>query len=143
MLATDSSGAYSKVGKKFALHLTVNHNETLVGPGGEHVNNAEGFTARQDRAEAGVYLNLEPKYLSDYAAETAFREDHRRLSPGQIADLALHYALNVGLSQDWRGFTHGKHRENELLLPEPQPAEASGPKKGSRVHSTAEGRPPR
>ena len=110
--------------------MQVNHSETLVGPNGEHVNNSEGFTARQDRSDKGIYLNLEPKYLADYAAETAFREDHRRLPPGEVADRVLHYALNVGLSQDWRGFTHGKHREHKLLLPDARPARASGPRKG-------------
>jgi len=128
-MLSDSHGGYSKVGKKFALHLKVNHNKELVGPNGEHINNSEGFTSRMDRAESGIYLNLEPKYLLDYATETAFRQDHRRLSPGEIADRALHYLLNVGLSQEWRGFTHGKHRENELLLPKHQPAKASGPPK--------------
>lgn len=29
----------------------------------------------------GVYLNVEPKYLTDYVAETALREDHRRMAP--------------------------------------------------------------
>ena len=115
----------------------------IVDPEFGYVNNSEGFTARQDRSEAGVYLNIEPKYLLDYAAETAFREDHRRLPPGEVADRVLHYALNVGLSQDWRGFTHGHHRETELLLPESRPAMASGPVKGRSPHSTADGRPPR
>jgi transposase-like protein len=144
ILATDTSSAYSKAGEQFKLHLKVNHSERLVGPGpDEHVNNSEGFTARQDRSELGIYLNLEPKYLLDYAVETAFREDHRRLSPGEVADVVLHYALNVGLSQDWRGYTQGKHRENELLTPTPRLAAPSGPKKGRKVNSTEEAWPPR
>jgi len=65
ILATDTGTAYTKVGKEFKLHLTVNHRETLVGPKGQHVNNAESFDWRQDRSEKGVYLNLEPKYRHD------------------------------------------------------------------------------
>lgn len=144
ILATDTGSAYSRVGERFKEHWKVNHSERLAGPDPrQHVNNSEGFTARQDRSEKGVYLNLEPKYLLDYAAETAFREDHRRLPPGEVVDIVLHYALNVGLSQDWRGFTHGKHREQELLTPAPRPAPASGAPKKRKTYSTEEGWPPR
>lgn len=98
ILSTDTGTAFSKVGKQFQLHLQVNHSETLVGPAGEHSNNAESFSARQDRSEKGVYLNIEPKYLLDYVSETAFREDNRRMASGACADQATGYALNVGLS---------------------------------------------
>ena len=143
ILATDSGTAFSQLGKKFQYHLQVNHSETLVGPNGEHNNNSESFSARQDRSEKGVYLNVEPKYLCDYATETAFREDHRRRAPGATADRALHCALNVGYSQYWRGFTHGHHRDFELLHPANQAAMPSGPKKGRSPVAAVNGRPPR
>ena len=143
VLATDTGTAFSALGKKFKLHLSVNHSETMVGPDGQHVNFSESFTARQDRSEKGVYLNIEPKYLTDYVCETAFREDHRRLAPGAAADRALHLALNVGLSHYWRGFTHGHHREHEILVTGNRPAAASGPKKGQSPISQKNGRPPR
>ena len=79
VLATDTGTAFKGVGKQFQLHLQVNHSDTLVGLNGEHVNNSEGFSARQDRSEKGIYLNIEAKYLRHYVTETAFREDHRRL----------------------------------------------------------------
>lgn len=143
ILATDTGTAFKAVGKEFQLHLAVNHSETLVGPNGEHVNNSEGFTARQDRSEKGVYLNIEPKYLMDYVVETAFREDHRRLPAGRQADRALHFALNVGRSLYWTNFTHGKHRDFEILRPENRPAKASGPAKGMSPVAAVNGRPPR
>lgn len=129
VLATDTGTAFSKLGKAFQLHMTVNHSETLVGPGGEHNNNAESFSARQDRSEKGVYLNIEPKYLHDYAVETAFREDHRRKAPGAASDIALHHAMNVGQSHHWRGFTRGHHRKYEILATGTIPAPSSGPAK--------------
>ncbi|WP_332752051.1 IS1595 family transposase [Hydrogenophaga sp.] len=132
VLSTDTGTAFNKLGKKFQLHLQVNHSETLVGPDGQHSNNAESFSARQDRSEKGVYMNIEPKYLHDYAVETAFREDYRRFAPGKAADLALHHALNVGESHFWRGFTHGHHRKYEILATGNKPARASGPAKGPR-----------
>jgi hypothetical protein len=133
VLSTDTGTAFVKLGKKFLLHLQVNHSETLVGPNGEHSNNSESFSARQDRSEKGVYLNIEPKYLHDYAVETAFREDHRRVAPGRAADLALHHAMNVGLSHFWRGFTHGHHRKHEILATGNSPFPASGPAKGFKA----------
>ena len=63
ILATDTGTAFSGIGKEFRLHLKVNHSETLVGPNGEHCNNSAWFTARQDRSERGIDLNIEPKYL--------------------------------------------------------------------------------
>lgn len=143
ILTTDSGTAFSKIGKEFQYHMQVNHSETLVGPNGEHNNNAESFGARQDRSEKGVYMNIEPKYLCDYATETAFREDHRRLPPGATSDHALHFALNVGFSQFWRGFTHGHHRDFELLHPVNKLAAPSGPSKGRSPISQVNGRPPR
>lgn len=130
ILATDLGVAFSKLGKKFRLHTTVNHSETLVGPNGEHVNMAESFTARQDRAEAGIYLNIEPKYLHEYACETAFREDHRRVSPRLKTEKLLFWALNVGKSQYWRNYTAGENRQFEELVPKRRAVGASsGPRK--------------
>lgn len=143
ILATDTGTAFKKIGKQFKLHTEVNHSETLVGPNGEHVNNAEGFSARQDRSEKGVYLNIEPKYLHDYVVETAFREDHRRLATGAMGDRVFGFVLNVGLSNNWRGFTHGKHRDFEILTTGRADAEPSGPRKGRSPVAGANGRPPR
>lgn len=143
ILATDTGTAFSKLGKEFQIHVKVNHSETLVGPNGEHVNNSESFSARMDRSEKGVYMNIEPKYLHDYAVETAFREDHSRMAPGETSDRALHYALGVGLSQHFRGYTHGRHRNYEVLLTGNRFAAPSGPAKGRSPISMTNGRPPR
>jgi transposase-like protein len=77
-LNTDSHTAYGGQNEHFLEHRTVNHSEELVGPHGENNNLAEELNFRYDRAEKGVYLNIEPKYLLDYAVETAFRSDTRR-----------------------------------------------------------------
>ena len=130
ILATDTGTAFKIAGKLARAREEVNHSQTLSGPEGQHNNNAESFMARYKRAEAGVFINVEPKYLLDYAVEMAFREDHRRLAPSQIAAAALHWALNVGLSEDWRGYTHGRHRTEEVLATGRRAAKASGPKKG-------------
>lgn len=143
ILNTDTSPAYMSAGGRFLDHRTVEHSKELVGPHGENNNLVEELNWRMDRAEQGVYLNLEPKYLLDYAVETAFRADTRRLSNGMQLRIALHIALNVGPSRYWRGFTRGRHRTVELLHPTSQTAPSSGPRKGQRPSSSANGRPPR
>jgi transposase-like protein len=142
-LNTDTANAYEEPGEKFIEHRTVEHGERLVGPRGENNNLSEELNFRFDRAERGVYLNLEPKYLLDYAVETAFRADTRRLPNGSTLRIAFSIALNVGLSHYWRGFTHGRHRTLELLHPEPQFALSSGPAKRRDPFLNATGRPPR
>jgi len=82
-LNTDTSPAYTDVGKQSRLHRTVAHAKELIGPNGENNNQAEEFNARFDRMEKGIHLNIEPKYLLDYAAEGAFRSDTRRLPNGR------------------------------------------------------------
>jgi hypothetical protein len=109
-LNTDSSPAYTDLGKRFKGHATVEHAKELRGPNGENNNQAEELNWRFDRAERGVYLNIEPKYWLDYAVETAFRADTRRLPNGQQLKLALSIAISVGESMFWRGFTRGHHR---------------------------------
>lgn len=142
-LNTDTSVAYSKLGKEFRVHRTVEHSKEVVGPNGENNNLAEELNFRMDRAEQGIYLNIEPKYLLDYAAEVAFRSDTRRLPNGDQLKLALCVTLNVGPSLFWRGYTRGKHRTVELVEPKPLPALASGPKKGRSPNSQENGRAPR
>lgn len=142
-LNTDTSPAYTELGKRYRAHLTVEHSKELRGPNGENNNQSEELNWRYDRAEKGVYLNIEPKYMLDYAVETAFRADTRRLPNGEQLRLALAVALSVGESVFWKGFTRGYHREVELIHPEPQPASSSGPDKGRHPLSSRNGRPPR
>ena len=142
-LNTDSATGYAKQKDSFLGHRAVTHSKELVGPDGENNNQAEEFNFRYDRAEKGIYLNIEAKYLLDYAVEIAFRSDTRRLPNGTQLQIALNMALSVGPSQFWRGFTHGKHRTLEPLRPVPRQAPSSGPMKGRHPISSANGRPPR
>lgn len=143
ILSTDTTSNVSKVTRGFQFHVSVNHSETLVGPNGEHINNAEGFFARLDRAEKGIYKKLMPKYLHDYLCEQAFHDDYATAAPGAQTAHILFYAMNVGLSEHWIGFTHGKHRDFEIGVPENRPAKASGPKPKKERSVTDYVRPPR
>jgi transposase-like protein len=142
-LNTDTANAYEEAGMTFLEHRTVEHSEALIGPNGENNNLAEELNFRLDRAEKGIHLNIEPKYMLDYAVEMAFRADTRRMPNGSALRIALGIALNVGLSHYWRGFTRGRHRKVELLHPLPQSAPSSGPEKGRDPLVAASGRHPR
>jgi ISXO2-like transposase domain len=102
-LNSDNSAAYTVWGRtKFIEHRSVIHSKELVGPNGENNNLAEELNFRFDRAEQGIYLNLEAKYLLDYAVEIAFRADTRRLSNGSQLLLAMHMALSVGAETSFK-----------------------------------------
>ena len=142
-LNTDTSPAYTELGKRFRGHRTVEHSKHLAGPNGGNNNQPEELNGRFDRAEKGIYLNIEPKYMLDYGVEVAFRSDTRRLPNGKQLQVALSVALGVGESLFWKGFTHGHHRTVELIHPTYQDAPASGPKKGRHPDSQMNGRAPR
>lgn len=140
-LNSDGDPAYSGAGKGFKGHTVVDHGRMLVGMLGENNNQAESFNLGIKRTEKGIHLNIEAKYLLDYAAKSAFKADHStKTSNGKRLDIAMNLALNVGESLFWKGFTHGNHRTFEPTFPRPKPAPASGPKKGSNQASAANGR---
>lgn len=73
---------------------------------------------------------MSSKYLTDYAAEAAWREDVRRLSTGKRLRHLLGTVLWAGLSNWWRGYAQGEHRDEELLVEGNVPAKPRGRKKG-------------
>jgi transposase-like protein len=123
---SDEDPSYAVFSRLFAKHQTINHSEGYSKPGGISNNQAESFNWRMRRAIEGIYLCPSNKYLKDYAAEQAWREDKRRLSTGKKLRHLLCVALSVGLSFWWRGYTHGHHREDELLVEGDRPAKGRG-----------------
>jgi transposase-like protein len=142
-LNTDGGSGFAGQSAFFLGHNTVTHSKELVGPNGQNNNQAEELNFRYDRTEKGTHLNIEFKYMLDYAVETAFRSDTRWLANGDQLRIALNMALSVGVSKFWRGFTRGRHRTVEMLHPRPRVAPSSGPMKGRHPISSANGRPPR
>ncbi len=129
---SDEDPSYAAFKHLFANHQTINHSVGYSNGHGVSNNQAESFNARMRRAVEGIYLNPSNKYLKDYAAEQAWREDTRRLSTGKKLKHLFCVALAVGLSSWWRGYTHGKHREEELLLEGDRPAKGRGRAKGQQ-----------
>lgn len=113
---SDEDSSYTVFGRLFAEHKTINHSVRFSDGKGTSNNLAESFNNRVRRAVEGIYLNPSNKYLHDYAAEQAWREDTRKLSTSERLKHLLRHALKVGTSSWWRGYSHGKHREEEFLL---------------------------
>lgn len=64
-------------------------------------NLAESFFSRLRRSEIGIHHHISGDYLSAYAAEMAWREDHRRVSNGEQYLMAAHAALSHPISESW------------------------------------------
>lgn len=127
---SDEDPSYAGFSSYFAKHETVNHSETFSTPEGVNNNLAESFNARMKRAARGVYLNISNKYLKDYACESAWRDDVRELPTSKKLSLLLSMAGRVGLSLWWRNFSHGQHREHEILVDGVLAAKPRGRRKG-------------
>ncbi|KPF70058.1 hypothetical protein IP84_04245 [beta proteobacterium AAP99] len=127
---TDEDPAYAKFVSLYAGHKTVTHSKMYVAPDGTNNNQAECLNARMRRSVEQIYLNVSNKYLNDYACENAWRDDTRRTSNGDRLKHLMRLALSVGLSQFWRGYTHGKHRSHEMLIEGPKPAKPRGRRVG-------------
>ena len=73
---------------------------------GACTNQAESFFSRVRRAEMGIHHRIAGPYLSAYANEMAWREDHRRVSNGEqfnaIARLAARHAVSRNWSRYWQ-----------------------------------------
>jgi ISXO2-like transposase domain len=68
------------------------------------------------RSEYGTFHGYRPKYLLDYAQEFAWREDVRRTTEGEKVTDLLSNVFRNGLSNWWRGYWQGHHRDGELKV---------------------------
>jgi transposase-like protein len=82
----------------------VNHSVEYVADDGANTNQAESFFSRLRRAEYGVHHRISGCYLSFYANEMAWRENHRRLSNGSQFQKMTSAALRHPMSDQWRGY---------------------------------------
>lgn len=71
---------------------------------GTSTNQAESFFSRMRRAEVGVYHHIAGAYLSAYAGELAWREDHRKVGSRSRLEMALSLILFHPVSRAWKGY---------------------------------------
>jgi transposase-like protein len=90
-LMTDEAAVYTKLGREFSGHGTVNHGaEEYVRTGGfHHTNTVEGFFALLKRAVYGQFHNVSAAHLHRYLSEADFKYNHRTISDAERADELL------------------------------------------------------
>lgn len=90
-LMTDESPVYTRMGKEFSGHGTVNHsaNEYVTLGGFKHTNTVENFFSIFKRGVIGTYHHLSEAHLSRYCAEFDFRYNTRTATDAERAALAL------------------------------------------------------
>jgi len=100
---TDEARGWDQLHDHYAMKR-VNHSKaySLVGC----TNQAESFFSRLRRAEIGTHHYISGPYLDRYAAEMAWREDHRRKDNGEqfrcVATLALATAKSDRFARYWQ-----------------------------------------
>ncbi len=76
-LRTDESPLYTRMGREFASHKTVNHSQKEYVRGDASTNAAEGFFSIFKRGMRGVYQHCGEQHLQRYLNEFDFRYSHR------------------------------------------------------------------
>ena len=123
IVRSDELTAYGNLKYLGYVHETVNHSEAFSTDDGINQNQAESYFSRFQRACIGIYHRITPKYMIDYAVETAWREDVRRVNTQEQFRLMVSRILNAGVSRDWCNYSHGHKREAEILFVALPPAE--------------------
>lgn len=88
-LMTDEARHYIKVGREYASHGVVRHQDGEYGRGYTHTNTIEGFFSIFKRGMRGVYQHCGEKHLHRYLAEFDFRYSERKLTDFERASIAL------------------------------------------------------
>ncbi len=76
-LMTDESRLYTKAGREFAKHSTVNHGRKEYARGNVTTNTVEGYFAILKRGLIGTYHHVNQRHLQRYLNEFAFRFNNR------------------------------------------------------------------
>ena len=90
-LMTDESVVYTRVGREYNGHSTVNHSakEYVTTGGFKHSNTAENFFSIFKRGVIGTYHHMSEAHLARYTGEFDFRYNTRTMTDGERADVAL------------------------------------------------------
>ena len=88
-LMTDESPLYVTAGKQMADHQSVKHALREYVRDDVHTNTVEGFFSLLKRGINGVYHHVGKGHIGRYLDEFAFRYDHRKVSDGARAQLAM------------------------------------------------------
>jgi transposase-like protein len=88
-LMTDEHVGYTKIGKDFAEHQTVNHSKKEYVRGEASTNTVEGYFSLLKRGLTGTYHHVSPRHLHRYLDEFNFRYNARKEDDAMRAFLAV------------------------------------------------------
>ena len=90
-LMTDESPVYTRVGREFAGHFSVNHSasEYVTTGGFKHSNTVENFFSIFKRGVIGTYHHMSEAHLGRYCREFDLRYNTRNMNDGERADLIV------------------------------------------------------
>ena len=88
---TDESPVYTRIGREFNGHSTVNHSagEYVTTGGFKHSNTVENFFSIFKRGVIGTYRHMSEVHLGRYTAEFDMRYNIRKLTDGERAAMIL------------------------------------------------------
>ncbi len=82
----------------------IDHGKLYSDKSGVYTNGAEEFFSRMRRAEIGHHHHIAGQYLIRYAQESAWREDHRRVTNGVQVRAVAGLTMAAPTSVDWCGY---------------------------------------
>ena len=88
-LMTDEAKQYTKLGKEFARHETVNHSIHEYVRGDATTNTIENYFSILKRGLTGVYQHVSEQHLKRYICEFDYRYNTRKISDAERANMAL------------------------------------------------------
>jgi len=101
---TDEARSWDRLHHHYEMRR-VNH-QIAYAIKGACTNQAESFFSRLRRAEVGIHHSIAGPYLARYAAEMAWREDHRRKDTGEqfrcVATLAMASRKSAAFTGYWQ-----------------------------------------
>ncbi len=99
-LMTDDSPIYTRLGKEFGAHYSVNHSaKEYVAMGGyKHSNTAENFFSIFKRGVIGTYHHMSEAHLGRYCSEFDFRYNTRKITDVERTEIALLGAIGKRLT---------------------------------------------
>jgi transposase-like protein len=99
---TDEARSWDRLHAHYEMRR-VNHSVAYA-IAGACTNQAESFFSRLRRAEVGIHHHIAGPYLARYAAEMAWREDHRRKDTGEQFRCVATLAMASGKSSSFTGY---------------------------------------
>jgi transposase-like protein len=102
-LMADEATSWNGLQARYAMER-IDHGQAYSLPGGVYTNGAEEFFSRMRRAEIGHHHHIAGAYLIRYAQESAWREDHRRVTNGHQTQAVMGLAMAAPVSVDWCGY---------------------------------------